>query len=84
MNIESAAKLICQPSPEFRAAAQAPDGRIYIIYDHNRGDRRSTTADAEREILMAVFTERDIEAGRPVDPRTRLRVQVNRIPGGVS
>jgi len=58
---------------------EAPDGRIYIIYDHNRGDRRYSVGTEEREILMAVFTERDIEAGRPVDSRTRLRVTVNKL-----
>lgn len=60
---------------------EAPDGRIYIIYDHNRGDRRYSVGGEEREILMAVFTERDIEAGQAVDPRTRLRVRVDKIPG---
>ena len=58
--------------------AEAADGRLFVIYDHNRGDRHSPGRD--REILMAVFSEQDVIAGRPVDPRTRLRVVVNRVP----
>ena len=37
-------------------AIQAEDGRIYLIYDHNR--------QTDREILMAVFTEEDAAKGR--------------------
>ncbi|HEY3377566.1 MAG TPA: sialidase family protein [Armatimonadota bacterium] len=62
---------------------EAPDGRIYIIYDRERGDGKPA-ADVlkdgkAREILMAVFTEADVLAGAPVTPAVRLRVQVNRI-----
>lgn len=67
-----------RPGVSYPDGVQAPDGRIFIIYDHNRGDRHSLGKD--REILMAVFTERDIEAGKPVDPRTRLRIVVNKVP----
>ena len=49
---------------------QAPDGRIFIIYDYNRK--------AEREILVATFTEAEIVAGRLSDPRSALRLRVNR------
>jgi predicted neuraminidase len=48
---------------------QAPDGRIFIIYDHNRK--------AEREILVATFTEEDIAAGKLIDPRSAFRLLVN-------
>lgn len=51
---------------------QADDGRIFIIYDRNR------TRDCE--ILMAVFTEADVAAGKP-GAQTRLRVLVNRGKG---
>lgn len=58
---------------------EAPDGTIYIIYDFNRGDRWSEGDD--REILMAVFTEEDILAGKCVTPQARLRQLVNKIQG---
>jgi hypothetical protein len=48
---------------------QADDGRIYIIYDRNRS--------SDRQIYMAVFTEEDVLAGRPVTDDVRLRVLVN-------
>jgi len=50
---------------------QADDGRFFIIYDRNR-----TT---DRQILMAVFTEADVMAGRPSE-QTRLRVLVSQHP----
>jgi predicted neuraminidase len=42
---------------------QAPDGRIFIQYDYKREGG---------EILLAVFTEEDVAAGRPVSGETRL------------
>jgi hypothetical protein len=50
---------------------QAPDGRIYVIYDHGRYPGTA------REILMAVFTEEDVLAGRP-SKNTHLRVVVSK------
>ena len=48
---------------------QAPDGAIYIIYDHNRA--------ADREILLARFTEADILAGKFASPQARPRQLVH-------
>lgn len=50
---------------------QAPDGRIYVVYDHGR------YPGTPREILMAVFTEADVLAGEP-SAKTRLKVLVNK------
>ncbi|MGI6541480.1 MAG: sialidase family protein [Limnochordia bacterium] len=44
---------------------QSPDGAIYIIYDWNRTK--------ERHILMAKFTEADVEVGRIVSPQGVLQ-----------
>jgi hypothetical protein len=52
---------------------QAPDGRIFLVYDHNR-----TT---DKEILLAVFTEEDVEAKKLVDKRSALRLLVNKATG---
>ena len=49
---------------------QATDGRIFIIYDHER-----TKA---KEILMARFTEKDIQAAKLVTKTSRLRMLVNK------
>lgn len=48
---------------------EAPDGRIYIIYDFDRK--------GARQILMAVFTEEDLRAGKDVSGKARFRVLVN-------
>jgi predicted neuraminidase len=47
---------------------QDGDGKIYIIYDRNRTK--------DRQILMAVFTEADISAGKP-SAQSRLKVLVS-------
>jgi len=52
---------------------QAEDGRIYITYDRERGN--------EAEILLAVFTEEDVLAGKPVTDKVRLRQIVNKAVG---
>lgn len=52
---------------------QAPDGTIYVIYDHGRR--------TDKEILLARFTEEDLLAGRPVSNRARLRLLVNKATG---
>ncbi len=44
---------------------QAPDGSIFISYDHDRG--------GEGDILMARFTEADILAGDFVSPQAKAR-----------
>jgi len=49
---------------------QAPDGTIYISYDRNRS--------TDGEILLARFTEDDIEARRLVSSRSRLRMLISR------
>ena len=54
-------------------AIQAPDGRIFLVYDHNRK--------TDKEILLAVFTEADVVAGRLLDGRSRLRQLVSRATG---
>lgn len=48
---------------------QAPDGRIYVAYDRKRIDG---------EILLAVFNEEDIAAGKPVSKDCRLKIPVMR------
>jgi hypothetical protein len=49
---------------------EAPDGTIYIIYDYSRR--------AEREILLATFTEEDVMQRKCVSAKARLRLLVNK------
>ncbi len=52
---------------------EGPDGRICIIYDHERY--------GAREILMSVFTEEDVLMGRPVSGKAQFEVLVSRATG---
>ena len=52
---------------------QAPDGSIYLIYDFQRT--------RDKEILMAVFTETDVLAGKLTSAASRLRMRVNQATG---
>ncbi len=49
---------------------QAPDGTLYISYDHNRN--------TDGEILMARFTEADILAGKLTGPKSKLQMLISR------
>ena len=51
---------------------QASDGRIHIIYDHERTPLG--------EILMASFSEEDVRAGKIVSPKASLRQLIDRLP----
>ncbi len=51
-------------------STQAPDGRIFVIYDHNRH--------TDREILMASFTEEDIRKGDTNSSSVVLKQLINK------
>ena len=50
---------------------ETEDGRVYLIYDHERYNAR--------EILMTVFTEEDVIAGKYITPASRNCIIVNKI-----
>jgi hypothetical protein len=54
-------------------ATQAPDGTIYAIYDQDRG--------GDKGIVMAIFTEADILAGKFCSPQSRGTVLINKATG---
>lgn len=61
-------------------AAVTPDGQIAIVYDRERGARYRESADYSRharEILLALITEEDILAGKPVSPHSALKIPVS-------
>ena len=53
-----------RPRVTYPDGTQAPDGTIYVTYDHNRGPG---------ELVMAKFTEEDILAGKIVNPNSQLK-----------
>jgi hypothetical protein len=52
---------------------QGADGLIRIIYDYNRHH--------DKEILMAIFSEKDVAAGEPVSGQSAFRLIVNKATG---
>jgi len=62
-------------SVSYPDAIQAPDGRIYITYDHGRYNA------GEKEVLVAVIREEDVRAGKFVSPDARQRLLVNKTLG---
>lgn len=62
-----------RPEVSYPDGVDAPEGTVYVIYDFSRT--------GAKQILMAVFTESDVEAGRCVSDRARMRVVVNQARG---
>jgi predicted neuraminidase len=60
-------------SVSYPDGVQAPDGRIFLVYDFNRR--------TDKEILLAIFTEEDVAAKKIVDRRSALRLLVNKATG---
>jgi predicted neuraminidase len=61
-----------RPSVSYPDGVESSDGVCYIAYDRERS--------RAKEVLMAVFTEADVEAGKPVSKICRLKQIVNRVP----
>lgn len=59
-----------RPGISYPDGTQAPDGVLYISYDRNRS--------TDGEVLLARFTEADILAGKPVSPRSKLKMLICR------
>lgn len=62
-------------SVSYPDATQAPDGRIYVAYDHGRYNA------GEKEILASVFREEDVRAGKLVSKEAKQRLLINRAYG---
>lgn len=56
-------------------ATQAPDGRIFIAYDHGR------YTPGEKEVLVSVLREEDIRAGKIISKDAQTKLVVNRALG---
>lgn len=62
-----------RPGVSYPDGVQAPDGRIHLIHDYNRT--------RDKQILMSVFTEDDVAAGRAESSEARFRVVVDQATG---
>lgn len=60
-------------------SVQAPDGRIYIVYDFDR--YHFVDEDQGKEVRLAIIQEDDIRAGDIVSLNSRLKLTVNQALG---
>lgn len=58
---------------------QAPDGRIYIIYDHQRYTLNRAGQRGSGSVVMAVFREEDARASKPASDDVRLRSVISQL-----
>ena len=71
--------LLDQRESSYPDGAQAPDGGIYIIYDHQRYTLNRSGKEGVGGVMMATFTEADIRAGRPTSDKARLREVISQL-----
>jgi len=62
---------------------QTRDGRIYIIYDHQRYTLNRAGERGVGSVQMAVFREDDVRAGRPVSDDVRFKVVITQLQSPV-
>ncbi|MDY0166526.1 MAG: sialidase family protein [Thermoguttaceae bacterium] len=71
--------LLDERESSYPDGVQAPDGTIYIIYDHQRYTLNRAGDEGVGSVVMATFAEDDVRAGRPVTEKVRLRVVVTQL-----
>jgi hypothetical protein len=58
---------------------QAEDGTLFIIYDHQRYTLNRAGKRGVGSVQIAVFSEEDVRAGKPVTDKVRLHQVVTRL-----
>lgn len=58
---------------------EAPDGAIYIIYDHQRYTLNRDGKQGVGSVQMAAFREEDVRAGHPLSDRVRLKQVITQL-----
>jgi hypothetical protein len=71
--------LLDERESSYPDGVQAPDGTIYIIYDHQRYTLNRDGKEGVGGVMMATFREEDIRAGRPVNEQARLKVVISQL-----
>jgi hypothetical protein len=71
--------LLDQRESSYPDGVQAPDGVIYIVYDHQRYTLNRSGQEGVGGVMMASFTEADARAGRPTSDKARLRVVISQL-----
>jgi hypothetical protein len=71
--------LLDERESSYADGVQAPNGVIFIAYDHERYTLAKDGRAGVGAVLMAAFTEADVRAARPVSGEARLRVEISRL-----
>ncbi len=62
---------------------QAEDGTLFIIYDHQRYTLNRAGKRGVGSVQIAVFSEEDVRAGKPMSDEVRLKIDVTRLRNGL-
>jgi hypothetical protein len=62
---------------------QAEDGTLFIIYDHQRYTLNRAGKRGVGSVQIAVFSEEDVRAGKPMSDEVRLKIDVTRLRKGL-
>ncbi len=71
--------LVDERESSYPDGTQAEDGRVYLIYDHQRYTRNRDGNSGVGSVQMGVFREEDVRAGKPVTDDVRLQVDITRL-----
>ena len=71
--------LLDERESSYPDGVQAADGKIYLIYDHQRYTLNRDGNRGVGSVQMAVIREQDVRASQLVSPDARLRVDVTRL-----
>ena len=58
---------------------QAEDGTLFIIYDHQRYTLNRAGERGVGSVQIAMFSEEDVRAGKPMSDEVRLKIDVTRL-----
>jgi hypothetical protein len=75
--------LLDERESSYPDGVQAPDGTIYIIYDHQRYTLNREGRKGVGSVVMATFHENDVRAGKPVSDGAMLKINVTRLRKGL-
>ena len=71
--------LLDERESSYPDGVQAPDGMIFVIYDHQRYTLNRAGKEGVGSVQLAVFHEEDVRGGRPLTDQVRLREVITQL-----
>ena len=75
--------LLDERESSYPDGVQAEDGTLFIIYDHQRYTLNRAGKRGVGSVQIAVFSEEDVRAGKPMPNESRLKINVTRLRKGL-